>query len=431
MASLFNFQEYSEVLATTIRDNLKNKNKPIVIGIHGEWGSGKTTLLQEIVTTVEKSNNRDFIIIPILFNAWRFEKEEHLVIPLLKTLYYKLEKRELLKKYSIFKESFDFVKDKLDSIISSLEFELKANIPTIIDAKLKYSGKNVEEEKKQKDFSRKYESIYFDIINKIKELTEDNKNGTVIKFLFLIDDLDRCLPENSVKMLESIKLFLDIENCAFVMAIDKEVVELGVEYHYQNYRNSKKRLPITGSEYLEKIITLPFLLPSIQKEKIKEFIENNYAHLFINDNRLLTLFCDTVPTIPRKIIRSLDLYDYKLKLNRALKTDIDKHIILVISLIELFIPELYRHVKKEFERDRKSDSQTFELLINSKNSANNSGKSITKIEIENEEISYILKRFSQSRSKFNIDTLFDYILDYDNFQKDLKRYYTFDKKISK
>jgi hypothetical protein len=228
-------------------------------------------------------------------------------------------------------------------------------------------------------------------------------------------------------MLESIKLFLDIRNCAFVMAIDKEVVELGVEYHYQNYKNSKKELPITGSEYLEKIITLPFLLPSIQKDKIEEFIKDNYSHLFNENSEQLTLFYNTVPAIPRKVIRSLDLYDYKLNLNRALGTEIDNNIILVISLIELFIPELYRHVKKEFEKDRKSDSQTFELLINSKNSANSNKISILDIEIDDDEIVYILKRFKESRNKFNIDTLFDYILNYDNFQKDLKRYYTFDK----
>jgi predicted KAP-like P-loop ATPase len=429
----FNFSEYSLVLSSLVIENLRNREKPIVIGIHGEWGSGKTTLLDDIARRVVESNvikKRETFIIPIKFNAWRFEKERHLIIPLLKTLYYELEKESQKEEDKSVGNTLNLIKKGLFSIISGVEIELELGF-----VQAKYSGKesiayfeeseNTEQKKGLESFSKKYESIYFDILSKITELTKQNN----IRFLFLIDDLDRCLPENSVKMLEAIKLFLDIENCAFVMAIDKEVVELGVEYNYRDYKQISDKVPITGNEYLEKMITLPFLLPSIQKEKIKEFIEKNkkYTNLFENENELLELFYDTVPSIPRKVIRALDLYNFKLRLNRALKNEIDKKIILVVSLIELFIPELYRHVKKEFERDRDSDSETFIQLINTRNSAKSDGKSILDIEIEEQELTNILKRFSNSRNKFGINNLLDYILDYDTFHKDLRSYYIFNK----
>ena len=434
MSIEFNFAEYSTVLSSLVIENLKNKEKPIVIGIHGEWGSGKTTLLDSISARVVESNeHREEFIIPIKFNAWRFEKEKHLIIPLLKTLYYELDKVSLKENNSsVVGDALKYIKTGLFSIISGVEIELEVGF-----IKAKYSGKESvkyfednekkEKEKSLENFSKKYESIYFDILNKITLLTQNNG----IRFLFLIDDLDRCLPENSVKMLEAIKLFLDIENCAFVMAIDKEVVELGVEYNYRDYKRISDKVPITGNEYLEKMITLPFLLPSIQKEKIKEFIEKNpkYISLFEQENELLNLFYDTVPSIPRKVIRALDLYNFKLRLNGALNTNINKKIILVVSLIELFIPELYRHVKKEFERDRDSDSRTFIMLINSRNSAKSNNNTILNIEIDDIEITNILKRFSLSRNKFGINDLLDYILDYDDFHKDLRSYYIFNKEF--
>jgi predicted KAP-like P-loop ATPase len=431
----FNFIEYSAVLSSLIRQNLERADKPIVIGIHGEWGSGKSTLLDEITIQIEKTNTPKLYIVPIKFNAWRFEKEKHLIIPLLKTLYYELDK---LKYHhsdeNRIKTTLSYIKDGLFSIISGIELELEIGF-----VKAKYTGKESvayvdkryierkkENKEKSKNFSNRYESIYFDIINKIAQLTQNNH----IRFLFLIDDLDRCLPENSVKMLESIKLFLDINNCAFVMAIDKEVVELGVEYNYKDYKKISDKQPITGNEYLEKMITLPFLLPSIQKDKIRDFIVRNYHELFKekDDEELLNLFCDTVPTIPRKVIRALDLYSFKKELNKKLNTNIDKKIILVVSLIELFISDLYKYIKKEFERDRDGESEIFGLLIDIK--YNSSEKSILDISIDNKLIREILKRFNQSRNKFNIDKLFEFILDYDNFQKDLKGYFIFNKKHS-
>jgi hypothetical protein len=100
---------------------------------------------------------------------------------------------------------------------------------------------------------------------------------------------------------------------------------------------------------------------------------------------------------------------------------------LVVSLIELFISELYRHVKKEFERDRDMESETFTILINARNSAKSNNSSILNMEVENKKIADILKRFKDSRNKFGINNLLDFILEYNSFHDDLKSYYMFGK----
>lgn len=64
----------------------------LVVGVFGEWGSGKSYLLERIKLEIankyssENSVNiekLDSIILPIPVNPWRFEAEEHLIVPLL------------------------------------------------------------------------------------------------------------------------------------------------------------------------------------------------------------------------------------------------------------------------------------------------------------------------------------------------------------
>ena len=50
-----------------------------------------------------------------------------------------------------------------------------------------------------------------------------NKNFAV-NFVVFVDDLDRCLPEKAVQVLELIKTVFNVESFAFVLALDDEAV---------------------------------------------------------------------------------------------------------------------------------------------------------------------------------------------------------------
>lgn len=59
-----------------------------------------------------------------MFNAWRFEKEEHLIIPLLKTLYYEIKKIiDTDKQDSKIKEAVQLGKNILRTLLASIEIE--------------------------------------------------------------------------------------------------------------------------------------------------------------------------------------------------------------------------------------------------------------------------------------------------------------------
>ena len=71
--------------------------EPLAVGLFGEWGSGKThqlKLIKQNILYPPKDIHFPQTTIPVFFNAWRFEKEEHIIIPLFQTLLQAVEEYE-------------------------------------------------------------------------------------------------------------------------------------------------------------------------------------------------------------------------------------------------------------------------------------------------------------------------------------------------
>ena len=60
----------------------------------------------------------------------------------------------------------------------------------------------------------------------------DDRKGVLVVF---IDDLDRCPIDRIVKVLETIKLFMDKEGCAFVIGAANEIIENALAKSYDGY----------------------------------------------------------------------------------------------------------------------------------------------------------------------------------------------------
>ncbi len=358
-SSSFGFDNYASMLSDRILESLEDYSKPpLAIGIFGQWGSGKSTLLNEIYAKIDgvklKSHNtkqQDRYIVPVLFNAWRFEKEEHLIIALLKTIYYAIKKQAKDSKFSDdakFKESMRLGADILRFCITSIELSIASSFAK--NKELPYYLEYI-------DRVEEYESRYFNINAELKYFTD------AVSVVFLVDDLDRCLPDNVLKTLESIKLFLDIPGFAFVLAVDDDVVERGILYKYKDYGNVDNLSNlITGSEYIEKIISLPFKIPHISNDDSRSFFLERYPELFIIDKKelrdrqesddnvaideeLLALFAIAVPPVPRRLIRAAELYKTKMKPMEAAWSDIfhsNRIVVAKLVFLELFAPSIFR-----------------------------------------------------------------------------------------
>ena len=86
------------------------------------------------------------------------------------------------------------------------------------------------------------------------------------KLVVFIDDLDRCLPENAITVLESLKLFLDKAPCVFVLGTDREAMAEAIRTTYEGAE-------LLGRDYLDKIVQVPFAVPVPHGHPLLKFYE--------------------------------------------------------------------------------------------------------------------------------------------------------------
>ena len=65
--------------ARTLGKILKQNDKPLNVGLFGEWGTGKTTVINMLIGELEqKKDNR---ICAVVFNAWRHQGDSFRSLP--------------------------------------------------------------------------------------------------------------------------------------------------------------------------------------------------------------------------------------------------------------------------------------------------------------------------------------------------------------
>ena len=90
---------WARVLTALDKDRKSNRplgDDPLVVGLFGEWGAGKSHLLKLIYERAHEQSSRDIservfaapstepvtITVPVMFQPWKYEHEEHLHVPI-------------------------------------------------------------------------------------------------------------------------------------------------------------------------------------------------------------------------------------------------------------------------------------------------------------------------------------------------------------
>jgi hypothetical protein len=153
-----------------------------------------------------------------------------------------------------------------------------------------------------------------------------------------VDDLDRCLPDKAVEVLEAVKLFLDVPGCIFVLRVAREVIEEGIRVRYQDYEAH-----LDGAQYLDKIIQIPFSLPPIAPEAVAGYVQQLTGGS-LPDPRCQTVFAVGLEANPRRLKRTLNIFLllWRLAQNRLdLKETIKPVRLAKIVIIQQYYPRLF------------------------------------------------------------------------------------------
>lgn len=236
------FDRYASTLANMIRF----AHPPnMTIGIFGGYGSGKTTLMRAIEKQLTRGDEK---IVSVWFNAWRYDHEEHLVLPFLAAVSRKLAQSGAPMGASTLA---DKLKAAASGILYGLSFKVSAGFLSVGYSAEKAQDK--EREELQDPFTQAV-SNYFDQIAHLESLSEVLKEAGFRVAVF-VDDLDRCVPEKAFALIESLKSLLDVEGFLFILGLDTRTMGKYVEGKYA-------KLGISTQEYLEKVFQLSFDLPS-------------------------------------------------------------------------------------------------------------------------------------------------------------------------
>ncbi len=264
------FDEYAEAFRGIIQDSAPRFS----VGIFGGWGSGKSTLMDRIRGRLDPDR-----CIAVEFSAWRYEKEEHLIVPLLDSI------RAAVNEWSehrapTVKELGLKVAKTIGGVTKSIlrGFSMKAGIPEVLEASFEANkaitaAADLDDEAARAAAPR---SFYFASFESLKTcFTEFHNKSGGARIVVFIDDLDRCLPEGALEVLESMKLFFDFEGFVFVVGLDQQVVEWCIDHRYaqEPSNTDEDTFRVRGADYIKKIFQVPFSLPPVAHRQAEELIE--------------------------------------------------------------------------------------------------------------------------------------------------------------
>ena len=281
------FLNFSGVADTVAEIIIQAQGRPTSIGVSGAWGVGKSSMIKLIrasLATRAKSGSSEFVFVE--FNAWLYQGYDDARAALLEVIASSLieeaeqrkggteRAREFLGRVNWFRAA------RLASSLVPLAFglpplglaveglELGGKILTgIADTQ-----KGLEEEggllKPTSDSSPPQ------AIHAIRECFEQTLSEMNAKLVVLIDDLDRCLPGTTISTLEAMRLFLFLENTAFVIAADEGMIKHSVRRHFDGVDET------LATNYFDKLIQVPIRVPPLGTQEVRAymmmlFVENS------------------------------------------------------------------------------------------------------------------------------------------------------------
>lgn len=231
------------------------------VGIFGGWGSGKTTLMEAVRSKLLTENN----ILTVEFNAWRFEREPVLLIPLLDTIRVAVAARAARDPGTA--QKLGSAAKRIGMVVSALAVGFSGSVGIPGAVTISYdagSAIGAVKELLDRDKGDGPKSLYLAAFEELREAVEELKEAGVDRTVVFIDDLDRCLPTNALEVLEAIKLFFDLNGFVFVAGLDETAIDRAVQAKYivtSTGGDAAGPVPVSGREYAKKIFQIPYSLP--------------------------------------------------------------------------------------------------------------------------------------------------------------------------
>ena len=302
---LLGFQVHADLIRSIVTNS---EMLPATIGVFGDWGSGKTSVMKMLEESLDPNNYKGSPeertkyekIACLYFNGWLFEGYDDAKSAILSSILLQLGEHQrfgpkIRDKAANLLKSVDSMRlvrlglqhialpafaayvsggaSLLPSVVGGASSLLgkKGEVSEEVDSKETATEENVDLDKLIN--ANKPPSAHLDVRSFRDEFSSLIAECDIGSLIVLIDDLDRCSPERIIDNLEAIKLFLNVEQTAFVIGADPRIVRHAIETRYKpseiEEQETGHRLVL---DYLEKLIQIPYHLPRLSPAEVETYM---------------------------------------------------------------------------------------------------------------------------------------------------------------
>jgi hypothetical protein len=312
------FSHYIDAFVRLIKD--KNTLPPLTIGIYGAWGSGKSFLMDKIAAALYPnqdgtSANRlkkiwrrlrpsprlwqsDTLV--VRFEAWDYNAADKLWAGLVEQIFKTLEtelgwygllrfnlKRNLQRQWRALRAKllpYSLIAIVIGALVVGFlltgqgrwAVAVGGTTTIILLARQLFDLFSTSASQRIVDlFAGADYKQDIGFMGRIRADLEDftanlpDRPDYKMKVVVFIDDLDRCDPKKAVEVLEAIKLLLELDRFIVFLALDARIITQAVEQHYGKVLTEAE---ITGYEYLDKIVQIPFSIPEPPPRDLRNYL---------------------------------------------------------------------------------------------------------------------------------------------------------------
>lgn len=348
--------------ADKIRELILNCDTPYTLGISGRWGSGKTSMMKYLLASLggiplepSMSSMHNDTDIEDLIRDMPYSEECNKFVEVLGKYVTNYEDDILLNTITIWYNPWESkiqqepFTELLKDILAQLSFLLTENeeginILQTIYEQLSNASNHQESVEKDQYLKLLFQTALTKILSINRQELPENA-----RFVFFIDDLDRCESETIAKFLQGIKQYMAVKRCVFVFGYDKHHVE-------KSLMNTISLSPKEIRSYLEKLFQATIYLKKPDKQKTKKFIKeildrkdnkNKDLYDFSNERKdsLADFIMEIVDLNPRRIKSFMVVFYFHYISsefsNRPNKNEIDLKRLALITYLKIFHEPVY------------------------------------------------------------------------------------------
>lgn len=259
----------------------------LVVALHGAWGSGKTSIKNMLLSSYSNSRSDAPKPLAIEFNPWEWAGQERISKSFFEQIAASVGKKDKSEKWTRIATKIRLYGQYLNAG-ATLVTGVSAALPTLFSLAVVFGlvstfssvewlrnlsgygtgvlalwaafllwGRGLAAnllgiaEEYAKGSSQSLEEIKGELIRSLKEVDRP--------LLIILDDIDRLTPKETRLVFQLVKANADFPNVIYLLLFQRDIVEKRLSSRTQD-----------GRAYLEKIIQVPFDIPSIEQAKLEQ-----------------------------------------------------------------------------------------------------------------------------------------------------------------